>query len=106
MKTLIVLLAMAFSANSFAHGFYLSPSQKLTLSPFFGTSFILMSTEMSTDSVQKSLKQVIADAEDYRQSGHTSIALAESINNIQATQDVSEAEAVDMLVEIAESALL
>lgn len=107
MKTLITLLAIAFSANSFAHGFYLSPSQKITLSPFLGTSLTALSFEGTSklSGVQKALQAVVNDAQEFHQSGIASPALEQSIKNVQELQDVSDEEAVDMLLETAESVL-
>ncbi len=107
MKTLITLLAITFSANSFAHGFYLSPSQQVTLSPFFGTSFTALSFEGTSklSGVQKALQAVVMDAQEYRQSGNMTVALEESVKNVQAEQDVSVEEAVDILSSMAEEIL-
>lgn len=107
MKSLIVLLSMAFSVNSFAHGTYLNPTERMTLSPFFGTSFTegtINGTSASTAS-QKVAKKVLMDAQEFRQSGIASVALDESMNIIQATHEVSDEEAVDMLVAIAQGIL-
>lgn len=106
MKTLIVLLAMAFSVNSFAHGgIYLNPSQQTTLAPFFGTTMISVSFEGTTASVSGHMKRVVADSQEFRLTGVASAALEESIRNIQSENDVSDAEAVDMLTEMAEGIL-
>lgn len=107
MKTLITLLAIAFSANSFAHGFYLSPSQQITLSPFLGTSFTALSVEVSTDatSSKKASYKLLQDVQEYHMSGVASAALTESIKQVQSMHEVSSDESVDMLVEMAKEIL-
>lgn len=105
MKTLITLLAIAFSANSFAHGTYLNPSQKTVLAPFFGTSLLAEATYSSsnvTSSKHYAGKMIIEAAQEYHQSGIATPALAESMKNIQDINEVSDDEAVDMLVDMAQ----
>lgn len=108
MKTLITLLAIAFSANSFASGSYLDPSDRTTLAPFFGTTILEVSSEGSTDatsSKRKIAKVIIQDSQEFRLSGVATIALAESIKNVQGMSDVSDEEAVDIIVDMAQGLL-
>lgn len=107
MKTLITLLAIAFSANSFAHGTYLNPTERATLSPFFGTSFTEATVNGTTDatSAKKASRKVLQDVQEYHQSGLVSVALEESIKNLQSIRDISSDEAVDAIVDMAEGIL-
>lgn len=102
MKISLVLMALALSANTYASGFYLSPSQQLTLSPMT-TSFSLADASQSTN--HKAAAELLKDAQEYRMSGEVSVALANQIAGIQKTHDVSEEDAVDLLIGLANDIL-
>ena len=107
MKFLIATLAITFSVNSFAHGFYLNPSQQTALAPFFGTTATIVTFDASTDatSSKSSYKAILVDANEFRLTGNASAALEQSIKNIQSDLEVSDQEAVDLLESIAVEAL-
>lgn len=93
MKSLIVLLAIAFSMNSYA-----LEASKGTLA----VSFIFTSTSSGVKPFGK-LEELIRDANEYHQNGgRASAYLAQQIRNLQKTMDVSDDEAVDLLVEAAQ----
>lgn len=99
MKTLIVLIAVTFSINSFAQ----QPSYQSTLG-MGAASGILTSTTSGIKPFGKA-EAVIRDANEYYMNGTITIYLAEQIQNIQAENDVSADEAIDMLVETSKEIL-
>lgn len=96
MKSLFVLLAIALSANSYA----------VEVSEFTKGSLAVTGIFTSTTSGVKpfgKLEQIIRDANEYHQNGgRASSYLAQQIRDLQKTMDISDDEAVDLLVEVAQ----
>lgn len=88
MKTLIIVLAITLSANSYA-----------IISSSTATSLSSVSTVNINDKYAVTLK----DANEYYQSGQMSLSLAEEVKNVQDTLKLSELESVDLLVLLAET---
>ncbi|MEA9358232.1 hypothetical protein SHI21_18500 [Bacteriovorax sp. PP10] len=99
MKSLIVLLAMAFSANSFAN----EAVSQSTIGMGAATA-ILTSTTSGIKPFGKA-EAIIREANEYRLTGIAPLYLADQVKNLQSEMDVSEAEAVDLLVEAAKEIL-
>lgn len=105
MKSALVLMALVFSANSFAGE--LNDSEKIVL---MSSVSILAPTALTSDvtssgALRKEASEVIADANEYYQSGAISPRLGEHISNLQKKHDISLDEAVDTMVEIASDIL-
>ncbi|MBC7714913.1 MAG: hypothetical protein H7177_16315 [Rhizobacter sp.] len=99
MKTTIALLSLVISANVFAYS--LADSTVLTTA-----SPMLSSATTSGTLPQKQAQQVINDAQDLIQDGKMSAFLNQKIKEIQAVHaDASEADALDLLINQAESVL-
>lgn len=99
MKSLIAVIAIAISANSFAYS--ITDSTVLTsLSP-------LLSSATSSGGLQKvQANAVLNDAQEMLQSGEASSFLSQKIQETQAMNDgISEVEALDILVASAQSIL-
>lgn len=90
MRTLIVVMAMATSVNGFA-----------LESTFIPTYAISASSSMA----HKEATQIMNDVNEFRASGNASVLLEESINNLQAVNDISVEEALDVLEAQADSIL-
>lgn len=102
MKSALVLMALVFSVNSYAH-FYLSPSQISTLAPTLSSAGL---TDTSSRGANKiAAETLIKDANEYRSNGTVSMKLATQISDLQISLEVSDEEAVDMLVDIANTIL-
>lgn len=99
MKTLIVLLAVTFSINSFAQ----QPSYQSTLG-MGAASGILTSTTSGIKPFGKA-EAIIREANEYHLTGEASPYLAEQIKNLQSEMEVSDDEAVDLLVEASKEIL-
>lgn len=92
MKVMIMVLALAFGANAYAFNM---------TSGATGVTIVLSVT--SNDGKPLGQKEAIMkDAAEFYHSGKISLALAQEIKAIQADFDVSEMEAVDMIVDYAE----
>jgi len=90
MKVMIMVLALGLSLNS--HAFLLTS----------GALGITVATSV-TDANSSAQKEVLMkDATEFYHSGKISLALAQEIKDIQAEFDVSDMEAVDMIVEYVE----
>lgn len=87
MKTMIMVMALAMSLSSQA--------ALLTSGGLAGT--IATSVTDANSSANKDL--LVKDATEFYQSGKISLALAQEIKDIQAEYDVSDMEAVDMILE-------
>ncbi len=110
MKTALIALLLTVSFSSHAH-FYLSPSQISSLAPTLSSAGLSDSSRSS--SKQKALAEtLIKETNDYYQTGTISPKLAELIALIQEQvtrsddSKLSEAEAVDVLAEYANTLLL
>lgn len=90
MKVMIMVMAVAMSLSANA--------ALLTSGGIGGT--IATSVTDANSSAQKDL--LVKDAAEFYHSGKISLALAQEIKDIQAEFDVSDMEAVDMIVEYAE----
>ncbi len=90
MKVMILVMAVAMSLSANA--------ALLTSGGLAGT--IATSVTDANSSAQKDL--LVKDAAEFYHSGKISLALAQEIKDIQAEFDVSDMEAVDMIVEYAE----
>ena len=101
MKTLVVFLALALSTSAFCTE---TPAsiQGTTAVPLISTLFTMTS---SGHKPFGKAQEIIRDANEYQMNGKLSIALAKSVAEIQSQNDVSESEAVAMLVEMAEEML-
>lgn len=92
MKTLITLLAIAFSANSFA----MDLSRGTTALTLLPTVLTAMS---SSDQGWKEAK-IIEAANEFHQTGKLSGELEALVNDIKDAYEVSDAEAVDMAMDM------
>lgn len=86
MKSAIVLLAILFSTNTFA------------LEAFNTTYQITMITSMLSQAPIKG-EVIVKDANEYYQTGNLSPVLAQEIRALQSHIELSDAEAVDLLLE-------
>jgi hypothetical protein len=95
MKSLIVLLAVTFSMNSFA------------LEATKGVLAVTVISTLTTSGIKPfgKAEAVIRDANEYRLTGIAPIYLADQVKNLQSENDVSDDEAVDLLVEAAQEIL-
>jgi hypothetical protein len=92
MKSTIVLLAILFSTNTFA------------LEALNTTFQITMITSMlSGDPIKK--EAIAKDANEYYLTGTLSPVLAQEVSALQAHMDLSDAEAVDLLIEYVQAEL-
>lgn len=92
MKVMIMVLALAFGANSYAFD---------STAGSTGVTIVLSVT--SNDGKPLGHKEALMkDAAEFYHSGKVSLALAQEIKDIQAQFEVSDLEAVDMIVEYAE----
>ena len=101
MRTLIVLIAVALSAST-VYAETPASIQGTTAVPLISTLFTMTS---SGHKPFGKIEEIIRDANEYQMNGKLSIALAKSVAEIQSQNDVSESEAVAMLVEMAEEML-
>lgn len=96
MKTLFVVLAVTFSLNSFA----LEATKGV-----IAVSAIFTSTSSGVKPFGKA-EEIIKEANEYYlNGGHASPYLAAQIRNLQTKMDISDDEAVDLLVETAKEIL-
>lgn len=96
MKYLIVLLAVSFSVNSFA----LEATRGAV-----AVTGILSSITSGVKPFGK-LEEIIRDANEYHlNGGHASAYLAQQIKDLQTEMDISDDEAVDLLVATAQEQL-
>lgn len=95
MKSLITLAVLVFSVNSFA--FSIADS----------TNFITSISDITTNGLNicKEAAAVIEDANAFNATGVASPALAAHIKSVQLDSEVSDQEAVDILVEQAQIVL-
>lgn len=99
MKSLIAVIALVVSANSFAYS--LADSTVLTIaSPF-------LSSATTSGGLQKAeANKVIRDAQDFMQTGEASVSLLAKISMIQGSDDsISADDAVGLLIEDAQAVL-
>lgn len=99
MKTLIVIALVTFSFQSFAN----EVSYQSTVG-IGAASGILTSTTSGIKPFGKA-EIIIRDANEYHLTGVASLYLAQQIKNLQSEMDVSDDEAVDLLVETAKEIL-
>lgn len=92
MKSAIVLLAILFSANTFA------------LEAFNTTFQVTMITSMLSQAPIKG-EAIAKDANEYYQTGVLSPILTQEVRALQSHIELSDAEAVDLLLEYVESEL-
>lgn len=99
MKSLIAVMALVVSANSFAYS--IADSTVLTSAAPF------LSSATTSGGLQKAeANQVINDAQELLQSGVASASLSSKIEAVRATDDsISELEAVGILVDAATAIL-
>lgn len=90
MKLFIVALALTVSANS--HAFLL----------YTGASAFTTGISVTDNKEMAEQEAIIKDASEFYQSGKVSLALAQEIKDVQSQFEVSELEAVDMIVDYAE----
>lgn len=101
MKKLVLLLSCFLSVTSYA---------EIKLNAFQVTSLVpLASTAGTTAATQNQrrehAKEILADANEYLQGDGLSVKLAEHVRNIKSQEEMSTAEAVDVLIEIANQVL-
>lgn len=90
MKIAIALLSLSLTANVFAYS--LTDSTVLTgLSP-------LLTTVSTSGGLKQDAAKIVNDAQELMQSGKMSTFLGQKIKEVQEIKDVSEAEALDLLV--------
>jgi hypothetical protein len=96
MKALITLVALSFSFQSFAY----------EASVMSSVSSYLTSASLGAQNRLLKAEEILKDTNAYNLNGDMSPALAEHIRNIQdQTSELSEAEAIDLLVEQAQTIL-
>jgi hypothetical protein len=99
MKSIIALLSIAFSANSFAY----SAADSTVLTSAFP---MLMSATTSGILPEKLAAMVLNDAQDLIQNDKMSVFLNQKIKEVQAIhKDASEEDALDLLINAAETIL-
>lgn len=99
MKTVIVLLAVTLSLNSFAN----EAASQSTIGMGAATA-ILTSTTSGIKPFGKA-EIIIRDANEYHLTGVASPYLAGQIKNLQSEMEISDDEAVDLLVQTAKEIL-
>lgn len=85
-------LATAVQANEI-----INTTSGITFSPFV--------TTMMSGIGNKEAREILNDTEEYSQSGKLSVSLNQKILDIQANEEVSTEEAIDILVESAQKIL-
>ncbi len=104
MKKILLLLTITFSFNSFA-----SEVNSLQLASLLAVKTTVTPTLISQDAskrnVRKMAQQIVVDANEYYQSGNVSFRLGEQITIVQKKYEVSEEEALDIMLDYATSVL-
>lgn len=103
MKSLIALAVLVFSFNSFAAPSKIILSTVYVTAPTTGLSSIISGSELN---FCKEAQELLEDANDYYLSGALTPALESHINHVQELNEVSDQEAVDMLVATAQEILI
>ncbi len=101
MKKLVLLLSCVFSMSSYA---------EIKLNAFQVTSLLPIATSAGTTAATQNqrmeqAKEILNDANEYRLGEGLSVKLAEHVKNIKAQESMSTAEAIDVLIEIANQVL-
>lgn len=99
MKNFIVLLAITFSVNSFAN----EAASQSTIGIGAATGILTLTT--SGIKPFGKAEVIMRDANEYHLTGVASPYLADQIKHLQSEMDISDDEAVDMLVETAKEIL-
>lgn len=101
MKKLVLLLSCFLSATSYAE-IKLNAFQVTSLVPLAST----VGTSASTQNQRiENAKEILADANEYRMGDGLSVRLSEHVKSIKAQEEMSTAEAVDVLIELANQVL-
>ena len=103
MKFTITALALIFSANVFAleASLNLPKPFQITSSPLYFSAFSSLSYTWDS----KEAEAIINESQDFLQTGRMSPALSTHLSMIQDEAQVSESEALDILLDFAESIL-
>lgn len=100
MKTALLVCVLVLGSNAF--GNEISPSQLYTLS----TTATTLYPAASTEEMSKSARRIVADIEEFNQTGEISPKLQQSVNILQEENNyLSVQDALDILIERAESIL-
>lgn len=103
--TISILVALTFSFTAQAADI-LRPTVRTILSPFEASVWagLLTSTTSGVD-FNKEAAAILLDAEEYAQSGKLTVFLNQKILDVQANEEVSTEEAIDLLIDAAQTAL-
>lgn len=93
MKSIITVLAMVFACNTFANEASFGGTTVVSLLPTVLTGMSSGTKGWKKDETEKKITE-------YHQSGRLSPELEEMVKEIQEIYEVSEAEAVDMLLDM------
>ena len=107
MKTLLIVLSlMAAMTSNEAHADagtfsanYVVPVTLSPLLPFAATT--ALSSALSTMADERQAKQIMAEGQEYLQTGEMGILIAQKVEQLQEEQEMSDDEAVDTLLNAA-----
>lgn len=111
MKTLLITLSLMttfFSTQAYAVSDAASANTTaVTFSPLFpliGTTFVSSATTEGLNAHKEAL-QIINEGQEYFQSGDMAVLIGSKVEQLQAEQDMSDDEAVDALMNLANDIL-